>query len=109
MVNIQNIFFCYVVFRRNTIFNMHTTILSYSIGGFSFMKIVTYYLFYVCVEHASCHMMTFDAYARVTNPNTAISIDCQHDIMGKSKSVSSLSLSLGRTRVCMRGACICSQ
>jgi hypothetical protein len=52
------------------------------------MKIVTYYLFYVCIEHASCHTMTFDAYARVTNPNTAISIDYQHDIMDRSKSVS---------------------
>ena len=37
-------------------------------------------------------MMTFDAYARVTNPNTAISIDHQHDIMDRSKSISSFSL-----------------
>lgn len=55
-------------------------------------NIVTYYWFYVCAEHASCHPMTFDAYARVTNPNTAISIDHQHDIMDRSKSVSSFSL-----------------
>lgn len=58
------------------------------------MKIVTYYLFCVCLEQASCHTMAFDAYARITNLNTAVSIDRERNAMGGSKSISSLSFFL---------------